>query len=65
MNKLFAVLLTGAAVFAAVTAFACGGGSDKKIDLGNGDEVSFSDDLPDDFPDDFPVYDGADLRGSA
>jgi len=56
--------LTGAATVTAVTAFACGG-DDKKVSLGNGDEVTVSDDLPDDFPDDFPVYDGADLQGSA
>jgi hypothetical protein len=43
---------------------ACGGGDDETIDLGDGDEVTVSEDLPDDFPDDFPVYDGADVLGS-
>jgi hypothetical protein len=43
---------------------ACGGGDEKTIDVGNGDEVTISGDLPGDFPDDFPVYDGADLQGA-
>lgn len=64
MNRWLAILLTGAATVTAVMAFACGG-DDKKVTLGNGDEVTVSDDLPEDFPDDFPIYDGADLQGSA
>jgi hypothetical protein len=46
-----------------LTAVGCGGG-DKTIDVGNGDKVKVSTDLPDDFPDDFPIYDGADLQGA-
>jgi hypothetical protein len=56
----------GAAMCAGLLiAVACGGGGDEKtIDLGDGDEVTLGTDLPDDFPDDFPVYDGADLQGA-
>ena len=43
---------------------ACGGGDDKTIDVGNGDEVTLSNELPGDFPDDFPIYEGADLQGA-
>jgi len=46
-----------------LTAVGCGGG-DKTIDVGNGDKVKVSTDLPDDFPDNFPIYDGADLQGA-
>jgi hypothetical protein len=44
--------------------FAACGGDDKTIDLGDGDEVTVSEDLPDEFPDDFPIYDGADFQNS-
>lgn len=58
----------GAATIIGITlviAAGCGGGgSEKKVDLGGGDEVTAGTDLPDDFPDDFPIYDGADLQGA-
>ncbi len=63
MSRLLTTVLGGFALLGVVTAVACGG-DDKKIDLGNGNEGTISDDLPDDFPDDFPIYDGADLQGS-
>jgi hypothetical protein len=62
VNRLAAMTIAFAVLL--LTAGACGGGDDKTIDVGNGDEVTVSDDLPDEFPDDFPVYDGADLQGA-
>ena len=47
-----------------LAAVACGGGSEKTIDLGDGNKVTIGDDLPDSFPDDFPIYDGADLQNA-
>jgi hypothetical protein len=56
----------GAAICAGLLiGVACGGGGgEKTIDLGDGNEVTLDTDLPGDFPDDFPVYDGADLQGA-
>ncbi len=48
----------------ALTAWACGGGDDKTIDIPGGGQVNVSDDIPDEFPDDFPIYDGADFQTS-
>jgi hypothetical protein len=48
----------------AIAGVACGGGDEKTIDLGDGDEITIGGDLPDDFPDDFPIYDDADLQGA-
>ena len=53
-----------ACVTALLAAAACGGGDEKTVDVGNGDEVTIGGDLPGDFPDDFPIYDGADLQGA-
>lgn len=62
MLKWIALMAASTAMLAAV---ACGGGGDDEtIDLGDGNEISVSGDLPDEWPDDFPVYDGADLQGT-
>jgi hypothetical protein len=62
MLKWIALMAASTAMIAAV---ACGGGGDDKtIDLGDGNEITVGDELPDDFPDSFPIYDGADLQGT-
>ena len=53
-----------ACLTALLAAAACGGGGEKTIDVGNGDEITLNSDLPDDFPDNFPIYEGADLQGA-
>ena len=63
MYKWFALLAASIVMFG-TAACGGGGGDDQTIDLGDGNEVSVSDDLPNDFPDSFPIYEGADLQGT-